>query len=288
MKIGDLGSATELIRAGQRVRATFTVMDSSYSAPEGMVEGKGYGPAADIWSVGILAYAMAAGRDPFDSLPPLAKVQAIVSGPSPELPAGSYSSQLRDFVHQCLQRDPAKRPTAGTLLKHSFVKKAKGSEFLRTTIMANLPPLSQRFDLLLNRGPSDALATAHKNTQPPISFDFTLDGAEHHETPEPPPAKPEVSETIQGRFRVIRQPAPQPVGAKKTDATDDHAARSRHHHGTAPHDATPAAQRPDYRHVSAAVATAKDAAGDLEKDQDDLAEELKQLEAEAKLMTDGA
>jgi hypothetical protein len=29
---------------------------------------------------------MAAGRDPFESLLPLAKVQAIVSGPSPELP----------------------------------------------------------------------------------------------------------------------------------------------------------------------------------------------------------
>jgi hypothetical protein len=39
--------------------------------------------------------------------------------------------------------------------------------------------------------------------------------------------------------------------------------------------------------VSAAVATARDAAGDLEKDQDDLAKELKQLEAEAKRMTDG-
>jgi hypothetical protein len=39
--------------------------------------------------------------------------------------------------------------------------------------------------------------------------------------------------------------------------------------------------------MSAAVATARDAAGDLEKNQDDLAEELRQLEAEAKLMTDG-
>jgi serine/threonine protein kinase len=124
VKVGDLGSATELIRAGQRIRATYTVMDSAYTAPEVMVEGTGYGPAADIWSLGILAYAMATGQTPFDELQQLQKVQAIISGPPPEL-NGENSTQLKDFVKQCLQKDPRKRASAAALLKHPFLRKGR-------------------------------------------------------------------------------------------------------------------------------------------------------------------
>jgi serine/threonine-protein kinase OSR1/STK39 len=209
VKIGDLGSATELIRAGQRVQATFTVMESPYSAPEVMVEGKGYGPAADIWSVGILAYAMATGREPYDSLPPLAKVQAIIEGPAPELPAGGHSQSLRDFVRQCLQRDPVKRPAAAALARHAFVKKAMGPDFLRTTILAKLPPLSQRFEAMRNRKEAAnglIAATVQRKVPPTISFDFSLDGTAPAAADPPEPQRPEVSETILGRFRVTRSP----------------------------------------------------------------------------------
>lgn len=47
-------------------------------------------------------------------------------GNSKELPAipSSLSAEGRDFVLQCLQRNPLHRPTAAKLLEHPFVKNA--------------------------------------------------------------------------------------------------------------------------------------------------------------------
>jgi serine/threonine protein kinase len=88
----------------------------------------------DIWNVGIATIAMATGR-----------VSAAELSES-ELSASKFSAQLRDFVHQCTVGDPAKRPSAALLLKHPFIKRANSRDFLAAAIMADLPPLSQRFE----------------------------------------------------------------------------------------------------------------------------------------------
>lgn len=38
--------------------------------------------------------------------------------------------ELQDIVAQCLQKDPAKRPSCSQLLKHKFFKKAEDSGYL--------------------------------------------------------------------------------------------------------------------------------------------------------------
>jgi serine/threonine protein kinase len=47
-------------------------------------------------------------------------------GNSKELPAipQNLSEEGNDFIRQCLQREPAKRPTAVELLQHPFVRAA--------------------------------------------------------------------------------------------------------------------------------------------------------------------
>jgi serine/threonine-protein kinase OSR1/STK39 len=200
VKIGDLGSATGMIRAGQRYRACFTVMESPYSAPEGMVEGRGYTEKSDIWSVGITAITMATGQTPFASMKPLEQMQAIISGPSPELPAMGYSSHFRDFVRHCLQRDADKRPSAANLLKHPFMKKAKGPEFIVAAVMVKLPSLPQRFE----SGRADERPIEKVVKPPLISFDFDFDGKEVPIPEKVAPVVQHIQESPKqiGRFKV--------------------------------------------------------------------------------------
>ncbi len=58
--------------------------------------------------------------------------------------AHKYSKLMDDFVRQCLQKDPEKRPTAEKLLSHGFFKQAKGQKHLISTVLAGLPPLAER------------------------------------------------------------------------------------------------------------------------------------------------
>lgn len=45
----------------------------------------------------------------------------IKDGPPPKL-EGMFSPEFKDFVSQCLIKDPTERPTATDLLSHPFVK----------------------------------------------------------------------------------------------------------------------------------------------------------------------
>eukprot|EP01092_Planopodium_desertum_P014365 TRINITY_DN7193_c0_g2_i3.p1 TRINITY_DN7193_c0_g2~~TRINITY_DN7193_c0_g2_i3.p1 ORF type:complete len:295 (-),score=46.96 TRINITY_DN7193_c0_g2_i3:92-868(-) len=57
----------------------------------------------------------------------------IPKNPPPVL-EGTYSKYFKDFVAQCLQKEPGARPTAKDLLKHKFIKGAKKTSFLTELI----------------------------------------------------------------------------------------------------------------------------------------------------------
>lgn len=64
----------------------------------------------------------ATGLPPWGELQPIAAIYAIGGGetPAPELPE-QFSENARDFVKQCLTREPDLRPSAAQLLNHSFL-----------------------------------------------------------------------------------------------------------------------------------------------------------------------
>ncbi|XP_073140924.1 mitogen-activated protein kinase kinase kinase 1-like [Henckelia pumila] len=91
-----------------------------WMAPE-VVRSRGYGLAADIWSLGCSVLEMLTRRFPYANLECMPALFRIGRGERPPIP-DSLSRDSRDFILQCLQVDPSLRPTAAQLLDHPFVK----------------------------------------------------------------------------------------------------------------------------------------------------------------------
>ncbi|KAH6789076.1 hypothetical protein C2S51_004082 [Perilla frutescens var. frutescens] len=96
-----------------------------WMAPE-VVRSKGYGLAADIWSLGCTVLEMLTRRFPYFGLEYMSALYKIGQGERPHVP-DTLSSDARDFILQCLQVDPSLRPTAAELLDHPFVKRPLSS-----------------------------------------------------------------------------------------------------------------------------------------------------------------
>ncbi|KAK4368496.1 hypothetical protein RND71_012288 [Anisodus tanguticus] len=84
---------------------------------------QGYGPAADIWSLGCTVLEMLTRKFPYSHLDNQWQVlYRIGKGEPPDVP-NTLSIDARDFINHCLQVDPSARPTASQLLEHPFVKR---------------------------------------------------------------------------------------------------------------------------------------------------------------------
>jgi serine/threonine-protein kinase len=89
-------------------------LDASYMAPE-LAKGETPSPAADIYSLGCVAYEALAGRPPFVGDSPLAVAVAHVRDEPPPLPE-TVAPPVRRVVIGALAKQPADRwPTAAAL-----------------------------------------------------------------------------------------------------------------------------------------------------------------------------
>mmetsp|Transcript_10677 Transcript_10677/g.26537 ORF Transcript_10677/g.26537 Transcript_10677/m.26537 type:complete len:134 (-) Transcript_10677:1061-1462(-) len=87
--------------------------------------GKPYSFASDIWSLGITLVECALGRYPYTAYTGsnyFVLLSQIINDPPPQLPPASFSPEFRDFVSQCLCKEPELRPSAQQLLAHPFVR----------------------------------------------------------------------------------------------------------------------------------------------------------------------
>lgn len=122
VKLADFGYAAQLTQDKQKRN---TIVGTPYwMAPE-LIRGQNYDIKVDIWSLGIMAMEMAEGEPPYMEFPPLRALFLITTKGIPDLKEPQkWSSEFKDFIKKCLDKEPHSRADADKMLKHPFLKKA--------------------------------------------------------------------------------------------------------------------------------------------------------------------
>lgn len=139
MKIGDFGLAARIQSPNQRRK---TICGTpNYIAPE-ILEGKGHSYEVDIWSTGVILYALLYGRPPFetsDVKKTYKKIRQCQYAFNDDI---SISNNAKNLISKLLILDPTKRLTLDQIKSHPFLNDSKMPETLPVSILNQALPKS--------------------------------------------------------------------------------------------------------------------------------------------------
>jgi serine/threonine protein kinase len=94
-------------------------------APTQGGKGSGYGPAADMWSIGVITYMILCGQAPFDGETDQARLTAVRQGVFAYPQHANLSEDAVSFINGLLSTDPFKRLDANEALQHPWLRSVK-------------------------------------------------------------------------------------------------------------------------------------------------------------------
>jgi len=122
IKLGDFGLAAQLVQDEyyqKEIKGT-----PKWMAPEILIT-KPYNELADIWSLGIIAYELAVGQNPYQGMTLNRIMYTAKNSAAPSLKDagdGKWSPEFLNFVNdRCLVKTPAKRADCFELLAHPLL-----------------------------------------------------------------------------------------------------------------------------------------------------------------------
>ncbi|XP_053692768.1 dual specificity mitogen-activated protein kinase kinase hemipterous-like [Sabethes cyaneus] len=125
IKLCDFGISGRLVDSNAKTRSAGC---AAYMAPERIDPAKSvYDIRADVWSLGITLVELATAVFPYPNCKTDFEVLTkVLTSQPPRLPEDQpFSSEFRDFIQCCLQKDYLARPKYPDLLKHPFLRRAE-------------------------------------------------------------------------------------------------------------------------------------------------------------------
>ncbi|XP_028677922.1 serine/threonine-protein kinase Nek9 [Erpetoichthys calabaricus] len=123
IKLGDYGLAKQL--NSQYPMAETCVGTPYYMSPE-LCQGVKYSFKSDIWALGCVIFELLTLTRTFDATNPLNLCVKIVQGNrAMEMDSKVFSEEIINLVHDCLNQDPDKRPTAEQILELPILYKRR-------------------------------------------------------------------------------------------------------------------------------------------------------------------
>ena len=183
VKLGDFGFAIQ----GENHMLQTTCGSPQYIAPE-VLEQRGYNHSCDIWSLGVVAFQILYGFNPFSAGPNGQNVQQLfteIRTCAPAFPkdtehqggsghTGGVTDEARDLIENMLQKSPDRRLRAAGVLSHEWVLRAStpGSPWLPGKKASYKTRLHDKYVLQCCR-PTTA-ATHYTPSLDPVHFSVPL------------------------------------------------------------------------------------------------------------------
>lgn len=162
IKIVDFG-LSNTYKPGQTLKTACG--SPCYAAPE-MVAGKQYhGLPADIWSCGVILYAMVCGYLPFED-PKTNVLYKKILNADYTIP-DFVSDDCKDLIKRILNTDPNRRFTVTDIKNHIWYKQIKNcKDYCGIVIGQNPIPVDmERLEDVMSRFAFDTASTAHGRRQ---------------------------------------------------------------------------------------------------------------------------
>ena len=126
-KLCDMGIAGDLVKG-----VDTQIGCKLYLPPERITTTPScYTYTSDIWALGMTMLELSLGKHPYvkgKSEPTIFEIYGYALGKPPE-PPSDRTPELQAFISVCLQKEQAKRPSYGVLLKMGFLENAESDPF---------------------------------------------------------------------------------------------------------------------------------------------------------------